>query len=143
MIVHVQRIVPMLFSLALASAPTQAKIYKCRQGERVIYQEVPCPAGSQPVAALDEAPQPSAYEAAQARARAKGEIGEAAAIRKRDEKAAAALEKKRVAARKQETDCTRLLDRVTKAEDKEALTKAQKSALKSEQRKYRKDCGPL
>jgi hypothetical protein len=136
-------IVPTLFVLAMASAPTQAEIFKCRQGERVIYQSSPCPADSQSGAIIEVPPQPSAYEVEQARQRAKGDINEATALRKRDEKADQVLDRKRAAAHKQEVDCARLLDKIEKAEAKPKLSKAQKGDLKSEQRNYRKECGPL
>jgi hypothetical protein len=140
---HAQRIVPALFALALASAPVHAEIHKCRQGERVVYQELACPAGSQSLAPPEALPPPSAYEVEQARTRAKTDIAEAAALRKRDEITIRAQEKKRAAARKQETDCSRLQDKIGKAETKAELSKNQKNSLKSDQRKFRKDCGPL
>ncbi len=140
---HVHLLVPVVACLAFTSPPGQAEVFKCRQGDRVIYQEMPCPAGSKAEATLAEQPRPSAYDAAQARERAKGEIKEAAALRKRDEKAAEAQQRRLATTRKLDIDCTRLLDKITKAEDKATLNKNQKNALKIEQRKYRKECGPL
>jgi len=141
MIVHAYRIA--LLALTLASTPAHAEIHKCRQGDRVVYQELPCPTGSQPLAPPEAPPSPSAYDVEQARARAKNDIAEAEALRKRDEKTDKALERSRATIRKQETDCARLLEKIENAETKVNLRKSQKSTLNSDKRKYRKVCGPL
>jgi hypothetical protein len=130
-------------TLLLASVPVHAEIHKCRQGERVVYQETPCPVGSQSLTPPAAPPTPSAFAVEEARARAKNDIAAADALRKREEKAAKALEKKRAEVRKQETDCARLLDRIETAEAKTKLSRHQKSTLKSDQSKYRRACGPL
>jgi len=132
-----------LLALSLASPPGYAAVYKCRQGEGVIYQSQPCPAGSVALSPPDTLPPPSAYEVEAARDRAKKEIAEAAALRKREEQKLKAQEKRHAAVGKFDTDCTRLLGKIEEAEDKASLSKLQKSRLKSDQRKYRKDCGPL
>ncbi|MDD5389981.1 MAG: hypothetical protein PHD37_11580 [Gallionellaceae bacterium] len=137
------RIAATLLTLALASGLAQAEIYKCRQGERIAYQSQPCPAGSQPLTAPEPLPAPSAYAVEEARGRAKNDIAEAEALRKREEKSAATREKARAAAGKQESDCAHLLDKINQAEAKTDLSKTRKKTLKSDQRKYRKECGPL
>ncbi|MBU1665966.1 MAG: DUF4124 domain-containing protein [Gammaproteobacteria bacterium] len=131
------------FALLLASAPAHAEIYKCRQGERVIYQSPPCPAGSQPLVLPEALPAPSAYAVEEARSRAKNDIAEADAIWKREDEAAKARKKARAAASKQETNCARLLDKINQAEAKVEPSKQQKKTLKSDQRNYRKECGAL
>jgi len=130
-------------ALLLASAPVHAEIHKCRQGERVVYQEFPCPTGSQSLAPPKAQPAPSAYEVEQARARAKNDIAAAEVLRKHVERTTKTQEKQRTAARKQETDCMHLLGKIEKTEAKASLGKNQKSTLKSDQRKYRKECGPI
>jgi len=131
------------FALLLVSAPVHAEIHKCRQGERVIYQSHPCPAGSQPLALPEALPAPSAYSVEEARSRAKNDIAEADALRKREGKSAATREKTRDAANKQEADCARLLEKMEKVQAKTESSKSRKSTLKSDQRKYRKECGAL
>lgn len=143
MIVRASRIAPALLALALASAAAHAEIHKCRQGERVIYQEQPCPGGSQPLAPPEAPPTPSAFSVEEARVRARKDLAEAEALRKREEKAAKAQEKRRAEVQKQETVCDRLLDRIEKAETMENLSRSKKNTLKSDQHKYRKTCGPL
>jgi hypothetical protein len=138
-----RRLLPSLMTLALASPATQAEIFKCREGTRVTYQERPCPNASQAAAPLELQAQPSAYEVEQARVRAQNEIKEAAALRKRDDQATQAQEKKRATMAKQGSACERLRGKIVEAEHKETLTKPQKIALKSERRKYQKECGPL
>lgn len=130
-------------ALLLASAPVHAEIHKCRQGERVVYQEAPCPSGSQSLTPPAAVSQPSAFEVEAARARARKDIAAAEALRKREELEAKALERKRAAAHKQDVDCTRLLERIEAAQAKEKLSKSQKSTLRSNEHKYRKVCGPL
>jgi len=137
------RIAPALLALTLASTTAHAEIHKCRQGDRVIYQEAPCPAGSLSLAPPEAPPSPSAFAVEQARVRAKNDIAEAETLRKREEKTAKAQEKSRAEAHKQETDCARLLDKIEKAAAKAEPGKSKKSTLKSDQRKYRKACGPL
>ena len=143
MIVIVRRIAPVLLVLSLASSAAHGEIHKCRQGERVIYQENPCPSGSQSLAAPAVQPQPSAFEVEEARVRAKNDLAAAEALRKREEKAAKAEEKSRAETEKREADCGRLLDKIEKAEAKAELGKSNKTTLKSDQRKYQKACGPL
>lgn len=140
MTVHVSLVA---LALLLASAPIHAEIFKCRQGERVVYQEIPCPAGSQSLAPPETPPPPSAFAVEQARTRARNDIAEAAAIRKHEEQTARAQEKRRAEVRKQETDCARLLGKIEKAEAKTSPSKNQKNTLKSDQRNYRKECAPL
>jgi hypothetical protein len=125
--------------LALASGPAHADIHKCLEGDRVIYQSQPCPANSAKLPMREMAPVPSAYEVEEARLRAKGDIAAADSLRKQEEKRTLAREKTRATARKMDTDCTRLLDKIQKAE----AGKGKKKALKDEIRKYRKDCGEL
>ncbi|MDP2833401.1 MAG: hypothetical protein Q8Q28_08965 [Pseudomonadota bacterium] len=137
------RIAATLLALALASGSAHAEIHKCSQGERIVYQSSPCPPGSQSLTLPEALPPPSAYTVEEARSRAKNDIAEAEALRKRDEKSAATREKARAAASKQETDCTRLLDKINQAEAKAEPSKQQKKTLKSDQRKYRKECGAL
>ena len=141
MIVTVRRIAPVLVALSLASSAAHAEIHKCRQGDRVIYQENPCPGGSQSLAAPAVQPPPSAFAVEEARVRAKNDLDAAEALRKREEKAAKAEERSRAQAGKQEADCARLLDKIEKAEAKAKPGKS--NALKSDQRKYQKTCGPL
>ena len=141
MIVTARRITPVLLALSLASATAQGEIHKCRQGERVIYQENPCPSGSRSLAPPEVQPTPSAFAVEEARVRAKNDLDAAEALRKREEKTTKAQEKSRAQAGKQEADCARLLDRIEKAEAKAKPGKS--NALKSDQRKYQKACGPL
>ena len=58
MIVIVRRIAPVLLVLSLASSAAHAEIHKCRQGDRVIYQENPCPGGSLSLAPPERAARP-------------------------------------------------------------------------------------
>jgi hypothetical protein len=132
-----------VLALTLASSAAHAEIHKCRQGDRVIYQEHPCPSGSLSLPPPEALPPPSAFAVEEARARAKNDLAAAETLRKREEKAARAREKSRSEARIRETDCTRLLDKIEKTEAKAAVSKRQKNILKSDQRKYRKECGPL
>ena len=141
MIVNAFRIAPALLALSLACTTAHAEIHKCRQGERVIYQENPCPSGSQSLAAPAVQPQPSAFAVEEARVRAKNDLDAAEALRKREEKAAKAEEKSRAETEKREADCARLLDRIERAEAKAKPGKS--NPLKSDQRKYQKACGPL
>ena len=143
MIVRLRQIAPALLILALASAPAGAEIYKCRQGERVVYQETPCPTGSLPLTPPEPAPAPNAFAVEQARLRAKNDIAQAKAIRQREEQSFRDQEKRRAEAHKQTSDCAHLLGRIEKAEARTTLSKNQKSTLKSDQRKYRKECAPL
>ncbi|MDP2432840.1 MAG: hypothetical protein Q8O33_12515 [Pseudomonadota bacterium] len=131
------------FALLLASAPVHAEIHKCRQGERVIYQSSPCPVGSVSLTPPEAPPSPSAYAVEEARSRAKDDIAEAEALRKREEKSAATREKARATSRKLASDCARLLDKINQAEAKTEASKQQKKTLKSDQGKYRKECGGL
>lgn len=141
MIIHGYR--NSLIALLLASAPAHAEIHKCLQGERVIYQSLPCPVGSWSLPPPEAPPAPSAYAVEEARGRAKNDIAAARALRKREEEAAATREKARAAADKQESDCTRLLDKINQAEARAEPGKQRKKPLKSDQRKYRKECGAL
>ena len=143
MIARSCRIAPALLALILVSATADAEIHKCRQGERMVYQELPCPAGSLSLAPPEVPPPPSAYEVEAARVRARNDIAEAEALRKREAIAAKAQGKRRAEASKQVTDCDRLLDRITQAEAKGKPVRGRKSTLKSDQRKYRRICGPL
>jgi hypothetical protein len=143
MIVTANRIAPALLALSLASTAAHAEIHKCRQGERVIYQETPCPTGSLSLTPPEALPRPSAFDVEEARVRAKNDLGAAEALRKREEKAAKAQAKNRADARTRESDCARLLDKIEKAEAKAELGKSKKTTLKSDQRKYQKVCGPL
>lgn len=135
MIIHGYRIT--LFALLLASTPAYAEIHKCRQGERVIYQSDPCPAGNLSLTPPVAPARPSAFAVEEARARAKNDIASAEALEKREAKAAQALEKQRAEARRQETDCARLLVKINHAE----ASNSRKKTLKIDQRKYRKECG--
>ena len=129
--------------LALASAPAHAEIHKCHQGERVIYQEAPCPEASVSLAPPLPPPPLNAHEVKAAHTRAGRDIAAAEALRRREEIAARVLEKKRAAAQKQELGCARLLDRIEATREREKLNKTQKITLGSERRKYRRECGPL
>ena len=128
---------------ALASAPAHAEIHKCHQGERVIYQEAPCPEASVSLAPPLPPPPLNAHEVKAAHTRAGRDIAAAEALRRREEIAARVLEKKRAAAQKQELACERLLDRIEVTREREKLSKTQKITLGSERRKYRRECGPL
>ncbi len=141
MIIHGYR--NTLIALLLASTPVHAEIHKCRQGERVIYQSSPCPVGSLSLTPPEAPPSPSAYAVEEARKRAKNDIAEAEALWKQEEKAAATREKARAAASKQEADCARLLEKIEAAQAKAESNKNRKRTLKSDQRKYRKECGAL
>lgn len=141
MIAHPYRAAALV--LLLASGFAHAEIYKCRQGERTVYQSQPCPAGSQRLTPPELPDSPSAYAVEEARGRAKDDIAKAEALWKREDEAAKAREKARATARKQETDCARLLDKIEKAQARTKPSKSQKSALKSDQKEYRKECGAL
>ncbi len=132
-----------LFVLILVSATARAEVHKCRQGERVIYQSQPCPAGSLALDPPETLPEPGAYEVNEARTRARNDISAAEALRHREEKTAKTREKAHASALRQETDCTRLLGKIGKAEAGTESGKSRKKTLKSDQRKYRKECGPL
>lgn len=102
--------------LALASTAPRAEIHKCRQGARLIYQEAPCPAGSQALPPPPSAPRPSAYAAEEARQRASNDIAAAEALRQRDHKEDEARRKQedieaKQAARKLERECAAARDR--------------------------------
>lgn len=133
----------LLFAQILVTAPAQAEIHKCRQGERVTYQSNPCPTGSLALPPPARPAVPSAFAVEEARIRAKQDIGAADALRKRDAKAASAKTKQRAEARKQEHVCTRLFDRIKNKEAQAELTLKQKKALKREQRQYHRQCGSL
>ena len=130
-------------AFALAIAPAHAEIHKCHQGERVIYQEAPCPEASQSLTPPSPPAPLNAHEVEAARTRAGRDIAAAEALRKREDIAARALEKKRAAARKQELECERLLDKIEAAREREKPSRNQKVTLASERRKYRRECGPL
>jgi len=135
------RMAATLLALALASSSAHAEIHKCRQGERIVYQSQPCPTGSQSLTLSEALPPPSAYTVEEARTRAKNDIAKAEALWKREEKSAKPQDKSRAAVH--ETDCAQLMDKITQAETKAKPNKSQKNALKSDQRKYRKECGAL
>ena len=130
-----------LFCIAglLASPAAQAAVYKCRQGERVIYQELPCPATTQAMPTPEALPEPSAFEVERARQRAKTDIAAADALRQRDAKLAKAQARTQAAAGRHEAGCDRLLEKIEKAEEKSAKN----ATLNGNKRKYRKECGPL
>lgn len=118
----------LIFCFALFPALAQGGIHKCRQGERVIYQEQPCAATSQTLGELTPAAPPAAFEADAARLRAASEASEVRAIRKQEQQAAARADK-------HEKDCDRLLEKIEKAQEKKG------KASPSDTRKYRKECG--
>lgn len=140
MIVRAIHLAPVLLALILVSEPVHSEIHKCRQGERVIYQEFPCPAGSLNLVPPDSPSLPSAYAVEEARNRAKNDVAAALALRKREDQAALAQEQIRATASKREADCTRLLGRIENTKTKSELSKHQKKTLRTDQLKYRKEC---
>lgn len=143
MVIHGYRIA--LFTLCLAGMPAHAEIHKCRQGGRVIYQSLPCPAGSVSLKSLEIPPQPSAFATEEARVRARNDITAAEALRARERKDAEARDRQAAAETKSLVkECGRLRRAI---EREEARTKAKpgkqpKASEKKTRREYLERCEP-
>ncbi len=130
--------------LALASAAASADIHKCNQGGRLIYQQAPCPPGSQALPPPTLPPRPSAYAEEEARQRASHDIAAAEALRQRERKAAEeSARQAAAAARKQARECDRLRDRIERADARAKPGKRGKTTLTKERRVYREECSTL
>lgn len=132
--------------LVLASAAPRAEIHKCRQGERLIYQEAPCPAGSLALPPPLPVPRPSAYAVEEARQRASDDIAAAEALRLRELKDAEARQRlaaaeAREAARQRERACAAARDRGERAQSKEKTEKRGQVSRKKDRRDEPPDCG--
>lgn len=144
MVIHGYRIA--LLTLCLAGMPAHAEIHKCRQGERVIYQSQPCPAGSVSLKSPELPPQPSAFAAEEARARARHDITAAEALRARERKEAEARDRQAAAeAKKLEEECERLRGALEREETRTKVKpgKQPKTSEKQSRREYLERCEPL
>ncbi len=133
-----------LLALALPWAPAWADIHKCRQGERVVYQETPCPAGSLALTPPEVLPPPSAFETEAARLRARDDRAAVEVLYQEEEKRAAQAarlaEQARAEAARQAAECDKLQDRIDKALDRKKPTQAMKEKLHKDQNRYRQEC---
>jgi hypothetical protein len=153
---------PLLFALTclLCASLARAETYKCRTGDRVVYQEAPCPAGAAILPMTEAGPDPDVWQVHEAQRRAKSDKDQLRSLeleakqRALAEQRAATHAKPDKHARKHEKNCIQLLKQIRKAEPKtgsgdETLyppnSKAAKEAerLARDQARYRGECGPL
>lgn len=133
-----------LLVLALTSPPLRADIHKCSLGDRLIYQEAPCPTGSRALPPPAPPPRPSAYAEEEARLRASQDIAAAEALRQRERKEAEAKAREAIALeRKQARECERLRERIESAETRAKPGQRGKATLNKARRTYREECGAL
>ncbi len=130
--------------LALPCAPARADIHKCRQGERVVYQETPCPAGSLALSPPELLPPPSAFETEAARLRARDDKATVEVLRQEEQQqeveAARRAEQAQTEARKRLAECDKLQDRINDAQEKKKPSQAVKERLYRDQHRYRQEC---
>lgn len=136
--------------LLFAAVPAldAAEVYKCRQGERTIYQADPCPPEAQAQTRLPPPPVPDPASVAQARAQAEKEIAAAAALRRREAHEAAQHRAREAATERQALACARrlevirMLEAPTPGETQTTRKQGQRLALQ-ERKAYIRNCGPL
>lgn len=132
--------------LAAGQPLPAATVYKCRQGERIVYQAAPCPPDAQSLAVIPPAAQPDIASSARARAEAEADIAAAAALRRREAQEQAQHRARAAAAERQALACARQLEVIRLMESAgEAQTgKRQTRRLALQERKaYIRECGPL
>lgn len=133
-----------LMALALSYSSAWAEIYKCRQGDRVVYQERPCPAGSLALTPPEVLPPPSAFETEAARLRARDDRASVETLYKEEEKreaeATRLAELARVEARKLAAECAKLQDRIHEVQERKKPSQAMKERLYKDQHRYRQEC---
>lgn len=125
-----------------------AEVYKCRQGERIVYQAIPCPPAAQAIEIVPPPPEPDPASVAQARAQAKADIAAAASLRRREAREAAQRRAREAAAERQALACARRLEVIRMLEapspSETQTSKRQGRRLALQERKaYIRDCGPL
>jgi hypothetical protein len=133
--------------LGLVGPVSADAVYKCREGERILYQSAPCPPGYEALTVAPPATDPDPAAQAQARAQAKAELAAAERLRRREareeaERRARAAESERLA-----STCARRLEviRMLESADGDAPAerkKAQRRAI-NERKAYILQCGPL
>ena len=133
-----------LIVLALPYSSAWAEIYKCRQGDRVVYQERPCPAGSLALTPPEVLPPPSAFETEAARLRARDDRASVETLYKEEEKqeaeAARRAELARVEVRKLAAECEKLQDRIHETQERRKPSQAMRERLYKDQHRYRQEC---
>ena len=133
---------------AAVQAIDAAEVYKCRQGERTVYQTDPCPSEAQTQSRLPPAPEPDPASVAQARAQAETDIAAAAALRRREAREAAQRRAREAVAERQALACARrlevirMLEAPTPGETQTTRKQGQRLALQ-ERKAYIRNCGPL
>ncbi len=140
----------LLAILLFATVPSldAAEVYKCRQGERIVYQADPCPPEAQSQSRLPPAPEPDPAAFAQARAEAKADLAAAAALRRQEAQEEAQRRAHAAAAERQAIACARrlevirMLEAATPGETQTAKRQGQRLALQ-ERKAYIRACGPL
>lgn len=137
-----------LLMLCTALPADAAEVFKCRQGERFVYQSLPCPPDAQTLKIVPPAAAPDPASVAQARAQAKADIAAAAALRQREaaeearRRAQAAAAERRAIACLRRLEIIRMLEAPAPGEGQMARKKGQRLALQ-ERKAYIRDCGPL
>lgn len=138
----------------LVCAPAQAEMFKCRVGERTLYQSAPCPAGSVAAPMSAPAPEPDAWSVNEAQRRARAEQDQLKAL---DQKTAVQDKVERQAAaelaqetRKRAKECDALREDIQQTEDKAAKAARKKGTrvtegkqLVKDKAKYETECGAL
>ncbi len=143
-----------LWLLIVMALPAWGQMYKCRAGERILYQATPCPTGSTPLSVVTASPEPDVWSVDEARRRARGEQDQLKELEKKTvEREGVARKQADVDAReaaKRAKECADQLDDIQAAEDK-ALKAARKKGqhpvegkqLAKDKAKYLNECGPL
>lgn len=132
--------------LCLAAGEAVAGLYKCRQGEGIVYQQTPCPPGSASLSLGAEALVPDPESVRSARSRARADIAAAEEIRRREAREDAQRKARQAEAEKHAQTCARLLAVIRDVEADNAREGGKKGSPKkarSERRKYMLECGPL
>ncbi|MBI5331767.1 MAG: hypothetical protein HZB71_14290 [Betaproteobacteria bacterium] len=142
-----------VFSLLVCTS-AQAEMFKCRVGDRTLYQSSPCPAGSVATPMAAPAPEPDVWSVNEAQRRARAEQDQLKAL---DQKTAAQDKVERQAAaeqaqetRKRAKECDALRKDIQQAEDKAAKAARKKGTrvvegkqLGKDKEKYASECGAL
>jgi len=142
-------LIPTLFLLLpVAVLSAETVVYKCRQGERIVYQANPCPPVTQGQSRLSLDPGPDPASVTQARDQAEADIAAAAALRRREAREAAQRRAQEVAAERRALACTRRLEAARMLEapapgETQADRRMRQRLALQERKAYVRECGPL
>ena len=124
-----------------AARQSDAALFKCAQGERIVYQQHPCPQGSTQLPMAAPAPGPDAESVGEAQARAWLDITEADALREKEAEEEARQRLLDAKAAKHAQECSRRLARIQRNQAK--VHGRNRGKAGRDRRKFIKECGPL